>query len=113
MFGNETVVCSYIVPALCEHISVFQLAENVPVNEGGDAVLYCNFGEQSDHDNMIGSHLHTSPTIYPRCAGVAVSVAQKWSHCQPLLGEVRAHRTQGRWRLLSQVEATLCASMSL
>ena len=47
MFGDETVVRSYIVPALCEHISVFQLAENVPVKEGGDAVLYCNFGEQS------------------------------------------------------------------
>ena len=45
MFGDETVVRSYIVPALCEHISVFQLAENVPVKEGGDAVLYCNFGE--------------------------------------------------------------------
>ena len=35
---------SYCAPLLCEEISVFHPTENVPVKEGGDAVLFCNFG---------------------------------------------------------------------
>ena len=29
----------------CEEISVFHLTENLPVKEGGDAVLSCDFGK--------------------------------------------------------------------
>ena len=50
------IVFSACSTFLCEEISVFQLTENIPVKEGGDAVLSCNFGMKVKYVAKIKSY---------------------------------------------------------
>ena len=65
---------------------MFRLTENIPVKEGGDAILSCNFGIRNRKCNRAETLLFWLP--FARYSGGQMPLAKKWSHCELVFRKV-------------------------